>query len=359
MILKKILLSNNFVFLLIIIISIISLIIIFRDNSKLFNSTKSLEKSLTQCQEDKRFIKNTACIKSNLVPLVVSRGVAYTIKFSKENNLPVSYDLKNNIDCHDYAHLLGSIAGETTKDVGESIDKCGDDCFSGCYHGFFEGIQKNSSVSIQDYENICLDTVSPGDLQSGCLHAQGHYFMELSRNMLSDGFDKCMKLKTTERNQKACLSGGFMQAQLLREDKIMTPSTPKMPDPVDYLNFCKKFTGLIQDYCLQDGGSYIYRFTLDPKTSTNFCIDHVKETDQEGCLSLVGGFFHRKNPDNYIQYILDHCRLAKDIFTSSCLEGGINSVYLGGQNIQPLIDSCLSQKILTEQECQKLSKINY
>lgn len=334
------------------------LIIIFRSNYLDFlRSNQSLNNSLIQCQENKNYIKNTSCIKKNLESLVINYGPSHTLKFAKDNNLQVSYNLNNNIECHDFAHLLGTIAGEVTKDIGESIDRCGEDCSSGCYHGFFEGIKKNPLIPDLDYENICLRQVAKEELVSGCLHAQGHYFMELNQNILSDGFKKCLALKTTDKNKKSCLSGGFMEAQTLRDNKIMTPSTPNMPAPEDYFQFCQKFSGLVLDYCLQDGGSYVYRFTLNPKMATNFCIDYVSKSNQEGCLSSVGGFFHRKNPNIYLEYISKYCRLAKNDFTFSCFAGGVESIHLGGQDIQPLITICIEQKILPEQDCQKLLTI--
>jgi len=324
----------------------------------LFSQNHSVrqQNALYKIQECNLVKNYTNCVKEYLKPLISNSGPGEILNYIKSNSIATPYNLNNNIECHDFAHILGSVAGEYTTDIATTLEKCGQDCYSGCYHGFFEGIQKNIKYKSVNLDNICITTdIGDNNKISGCLHALGHYYMELSSNRLVEGFDKCINLQTTVDFQKYCLSGAFMEAELRGENRQMPLTIPKLPTPETYKSFCTKFNEIISEYCLQEGGMYIYRMTLDPKISANFCIQDVRDADVVNCLHALGGFFHRKQPANYIEYLVHNCNLEDQKYSLSCLQGGAESISLGGQSVEELISMCIRKKVVDSEKCKSLS----
>lgn len=319
-------------------------------------NTQNALKGLENCSQVTIKTKYISCAKNYLQPLIAKSGPGAVLNDIKSSSLSTPYNLKNDIDCHDFAHILGSVAGENTRDIATTLEQCGEDCYSGCYHGFFEGVQKNIDYKYSNLDDTCLKmSVGDDNKISGCLHALGHYYMELSSNRLVEGFDKCLNLETTTIFQKSCLSGAFMQAEERGENRQMAHTTPDMPTPETYISFCSSFKKIVEEYCRQESGPYIYRMTSDPKVSANYCIKEALEVNIHGCLYSLGGFFQRKQLGNYAEYLVKNCNLGNQEYSLACLEGGADSAVNGGQSIESLINLCLKQKIIDSKECKSLA----
>ncbi len=321
--------------------------------SQKYSESEEITKKLLPCVS-KIENRNQICLKNQLKDLVVKNGPGSTLETIKKLNINFAYDLTNEVQCHNFSHILGSISAENSKDYEKSIIDCDNSCSSGCFHGFFEVLAKDPGKNIAA-EELCEKIIHHSKQKfEGCLHALGHYVGEISSNDMVKSSDYCSGLEFDSQSLNACYSGVFMQAETRGENfKYLYHSTPELPDENNYMEFCENFNSLAKDFCIFHGGSYIYRLTLNPKSALNHCSKFLSELLQPDCIKEVAGYFPRRN-NNSIAYIIKNCEMNTIKNSQYCLEGAIFSLKGAGQDISEIEEICTQQDYITQKECQQL-----
>ncbi len=111
--------------------------------------------------------------------------------------------------CHERAHVTGRTAYEIFGAAAFAL--ASHECEAGAYHGATEAMFKDRGTANleADVQTICGDSdVFFFRLQ--CIHGVGHGLMAWTSYELYDALDLCDRL-TTDRDQRACYSGVFME----------------------------------------------------------------------------------------------------------------------------------------------------
>lgn len=354
--LHKFLNFKRIVFLLSLIILILISLLLYKkysDSNLIRPKNETVREKLQSCTKTTQAPRSN-CFKAQLKTYVVKNGPGKTLEDIRRLNYDFGYNLSDEVQCHNFAHILGVIAAENSKNLVETISTCKDECFSGCYHGFFESLAKNPKYAEKSLITICnsIEDLSTEKYNS-CLHAYGHYITEIYANDLTKSLQNCEQQNLSESYIFECYSGVFMQAETRGANfQYIAKSYPELPSEDNYLHFCSLFSKSAQKYCLEHGADYLYRLTLDAKLSSDFCIEN--SASPERCLFNLGGYFHKKNSDNYSTYIADNCNLRNKAYSKSCLSGAIASMIGAGIETDKITNTCQIQKFLTIQECLNL-----
>lgn len=256
----------------------------------------------------------------------------YYAKLIKENGIPAAFDdLKTRYaensyikaQCHPLTHVIGRVAAQGFKTVGEAYQYGDSYCWSGYYHGVLESFVGEIGL---DNLGAQIDKVCEGipgkeryafDYYN-CVHGIGHGVMAITSDNLFESFNYCDKL-TGSWEQVSCAGGVFMENVIIdglnRKTDYLRPSEPLYPctaSPDKYKNVCY----LMQtSYMLKvNGGNFKQTF------------DWCKEAGEEyraTCYQSLGGDASGRSTSNALA-TKTTCLLGEDVEQqSNCLIGAV------------------------------------
>lgn len=212
--------------------------------------------------------------------------------------------------CHDIAHAIGQAGVTSIKDPKAVLSQCTDLCTSGCFHGAIEQsvLEQSADAFLSKVNSLCS--------QPACFHGLGHGLASIAGYDLGKSLQLCDRLDNYDAKRN-CGFGVFME---LYEPSSFNP-TPLKP-PSDLLGLCFSLTGVYQEVCFRNIGTYQYaRTNQDIKKAFALC--HMEPTaNQRECRVALGQviYFNRQGE---AKSIIDVCSIGMSDEYKDCIDGSI------------------------------------
>lgn len=272
-------------------------------------------------------------------------------KFSRQIGPSKTYELlknhypNNEVDAHDFAHIIGLVAYEKEGNGGMRL--CDTAYNYGCSHGFIEGfLLKKGIDAVGEIEQSCLEL---GLVHTpSCLHGIGHGLLINSSYQLESALTDCDRLKESSRIY--CWDGAFMErvvGSMQTEQSRQKATTETLNKP------CDSIAEIYKQQCWRNQVTVWFDFyKQDTQKILSQCTKIEKEY-QQICFESVG-LINVMNAKEDIGRLVASCAVTGDFLIDSCLIGELKELLFEGKNPQIAQSLCGYVSEQNSQSCHHL-----
>lgn len=251
----------------------------------------------------------------------------------------------NDVDAHDFAHVVGLIAYE--KEGTKGLGLCDTAYNYGCSHGFIEGfLIKRGIDAVGEIEQSCIE-LGPIHAPS-CLHGIGHGLMINSSYQLDIALTDCDRLK--ESSRLYCWDGAFMEriaGSMQSAESRMKLTAETLNEPCDIIGEIYK-----QQCWRNQVTSWLEFFFGNTQKVLSQCTK-IQNEFQQICFESVG-LINVMNAKENISQLVALCAITDDFLIDSCLIGELKELLFEGKNPQIAQSLCGYVSKQNSQSCQNL-----
>ena len=253
-----------------------------------------------------------------------------------------SYFKANELDAHDFAHVVGFVAADEG-DI-DGIKVCDNFYNYGCYHGFMQiYLQKHGVSSVVDMEKSCL---SLGQVSApSCLHGIGHGLMMEAAYLLASALKNCELLQVQDRTY--CFDGVFMEriaGSMLPQDKKLKIAQDNLFDPCNSVN---KIYG--RECWRNQVAVWFSYFSQDPAKIGSYCASLEREY-WETCFETLGLLLVQHKPADLNQ-LISACQIVDKTAHDFCIVGEVKELLFEGKDVNLAYSLCSYVTDYLRQKC--------
>lgn len=272
-------------------------------------------------------------------------------KFTRKAGVQKAYEVlknhypNNDVDAHDFAHVVGLIAYEQEGARGLGI--CDTAYNYGCSHGFIEGFLIERGIgSVGEIEQSCIE-LGPVHTPS-CLHGIGHGLMINSSYQLDGALADCDRLK--ESSRLYCWDGTFME----RIIGSMQSAESRLKISAETLNQpCDSVKEIYKQQCWRNQvTSWFEFFKNDTQKILSQCTK-IENEFQQICFESIG-LINVMNAKENVSQLVSFCAITNDFLIDSCLIGELKELLFEGKNPQSAQSLCGYVSKQNSQSCLNL-----
>lgn len=273
------------------------------------SNTPNISELISYCSSAQDRTAKIACMKEVFLKAVPKYGVKNLMSDLEQDFRSNDYAQSGGITmCHDIAHAIGQAGIIAIKNAGQVLEQCTDLCTSGCFHGAIEQyvLETSSDDLIKNMAILCKNPA--------CFHGLGHGLASLASFDLGGSLELCDHLKTPE-NRRDCGFGVFME---LYEPSSFNP-TPLTP-PADLLGLCFSLSGVYQEVCFRNIGTYEYARTNQDLEKAFAICSLEPTTNQRECRVALGQVVYFNKQGNAAA-IVRICKNGSAEEEKDCIDG--------------------------------------
>lgn len=271
-------------------------------------------------------------------------------KYAQKNGVEKAYEIlkknypNNETQAHDFAHVVGLVALDQEGTKG--LNAC-DTAFNyGCYHGLIEGfLIKNGIETVGEIEQACFDL---GYIHTpSCLHGIGHGLMINATYKLEPALADCDRLRQSSRIY--CWDGVFMEritGSMQDPQNRPTLTEDNLDEP------CETISSTYKNQCWRNQVTvWLNYYQKNTQGVVARCFQ-IENQYQETCFESIG-LTNVQNAGENIQNLINSCLSPNNQLLDPCLIGEMKELLFEGKSPQLAQSLCNQVSSQNQKECQQ------